>query len=90
MSVVAVRRSLRLGERYATAPELTSSRRSPFRSGCTDPGTDASVLLLGYVRLSFAHEPPNTCTVDQDCLRPPRCDSTGPVGVRLRGSLHVT
>ena len=53
MSVVAVRRSLRLGERYATAPELTSSRRSPFafRSGCTDPGTDASVLLLGYVRL---------------------------------------
>jgi len=90
MSVVAVRRSLRLGERYATAPELTSSRRSPFRSGCTDPGTDASVLLLGYVRLSFAHEPPNTCTVDQDCLRPPRCDSTGPVGVRLRVSLHVT
>jgi hypothetical protein len=88
MSVVAVRRSLRLGERYATAPELTSSRRSPFRSGCTGPGTFASVLLLGYVRLSFAHEPPNTC--DQDCLRPPRCDSTGPVGVRLRGALHVT
>jgi hypothetical protein len=55
MSVVAVRRSLRLGERYATAPELTSSRRSPFRSGCTDPGTDASVLLLGYVRSCRSH-----------------------------------